>query len=152
MPLRVALVGTENSHADEIIRGLNIHPISDVARVVALVGEDNERNRKLAASGGITQVIPASTELLGSVDALIATNRDGALHREHAVPFLEAGFPVWVDKPLAASTADGPAIPEAPPGRRGPATWYSGLRGGAAGDVLAMPRAEGPGPQAVRGS
>src|SRR3954454_11256996 len=110
MPLRVALVGTENSHADEIIRGLNIHPISDVARGVALGGEDNERNRKLAASGGITQGVPASTGLRASVDALIAPNRAGALHRDHAVPSLEAVFRVWVDKPLAASTADARAI------------------------------------------
>ncbi|HEY4569836.1 MAG TPA: Gfo/Idh/MocA family oxidoreductase [Kribbella sp.] len=149
MPLRVALVGTENSHADEIIRGLNIHPISDVARVVALVGEDNERNRKLAASGGITQVVPASTELLGSVDALIATNRDGALHREHAVPFLEAGFPVWVDKPLAASTADARAILEAARRGRAPVTSYSAVRWVADADVLAVAAGEVGGLQAV---
>ncbi|MGW6201320.1 Gfo/Idh/MocA family protein [Kribbella sp. NPDC055110] len=135
--LRVALVGTENSHADEIVRHLNVDPVSGTARIVALVGADDERNRKLAATGGITELVPTSAELLGSVDALIATNRDGALHREHAVPFLEAGVPVWVDKPLAASTADARAILDA--SRRGdaPVTSYSAVRWVADADALA---------------
>lgn len=135
--LRVALVGTENSHADEIVRHLNVDPVADTARIVALVGADDERNRKLATIGGITELVPTSAELLGSVDALIATNRDGALHREHAVPFLEAGVPVWVDKPLAASTADARAILDA--SRRGgaPVTSYSAVRWVADADALA---------------
>src|SRR5690242_13046878 len=108
--LRIALVGTENSHAREIIRHLNTHPISDAARIVALVGADDEHNQALLAAGNITRLVPTSQELIGSVDALIVTNRDGALHRGHAVPFLDAGLPVWVDKPLAASTADARAI------------------------------------------
>lgn len=137
MPLRVALVGTENSHADHIVEHLNVDPVADTARIVALVGPDDERNRKLAATGGITQVVPTSVELIGSVDALIATNRDGALHREHAVPFLEAGLPVWVDKPLAASTADARAILDA--SRRGgaPVTSYSAVRWVTDADTLA---------------
>ncbi|TDO56807.1 putative dehydrogenase [Kribbella sp. VKM Ac-2571] len=137
MPFRIALVGTENSHAEHIIQHLNVDPVADTARIVALVGADDERNRKLAKIGGITELVPTSAELLGSVDALIATNRDGALHREHAVPFLEAGVPVWVDKPLAASTADARAILDA--SRRGgaPVTSYSAVRWVADADALA---------------
>ncbi|TCC27046.1 Gfo/Idh/MocA family protein [Kribbella speibonae] len=137
MPLRVALVGTENSHADHIVEHLNVDPVADTARIVALVGADDDRNRKLAAAGGITQIVPTSGELLGSVDALIATNRDGALHREHAVPFLEAGLPVWVDKPLAASTADARAILDASRRSGAPVTSYSAVRWVADADVLA---------------
>ncbi|MGW7680477.1 Gfo/Idh/MocA family protein [Kribbella sp. NPDC054772] len=137
MPLRVALVGTENSHADHIIDHLNVDPIADTARIVALVGADDERNRKLAAAGGITKLAPTSAELIGSVDALIVTNRDGAQHREHAVPFLDAGIPVWVDKPLAAGTADARAILEAAQRSGTPVTSYSAVRWVADADVLA---------------
>ncbi|GAA1561204.1 hypothetical protein GCM10009804_17570 [Kribbella hippodromi] len=136
MPLRVALVGTENSHADEIIRHLNVEEVADTARIVTLVGADDERNRALAAAGGITEIVPTSAELIGSVDALIATNRDGALHREHAVPFLEAGIPVWVDKPLAASTADARAILAAAERSGTPVTSYSAVRWVADADAL----------------
>jgi len=135
---RIALVGTENSHAREIIRHLNAHPISDAARIVALVGADDDHNRKLLADGDIHQLVPTSTELIGSVDALIVTNRDGARHREHAVPFLEAGIPVWVDKPLAASTADARAILEAAERSGTPVTSYSAVRWLADADLLAQ--------------
>ena len=126
--LRLAVVGTENSHAEEILRHLNVKRISPRARVAALVGEDDVRNRELAAMGGGLPIVPTPAELLGRVDALIVTNRDGALHRELAVPVLDAGIPVWVDKPLAASTADAEAIIAAA-GRGGaPMTSYSAVR------------------------
>lgn len=131
--MRIALVGTENSHADHIVRLLNVDRIAD-ARIVALVGDD-EKTRKLAAVGGISDVVPTSAELIGSVDALIITNRDGALHRELAVPFLEAGIPVWVDKPLAAGTADARAILDA--ARDTLVTSYSAVRWVADADAIA---------------
>jgi len=136
--LRIALVGTENSHAREIVHHLNAHPISDAARIVALVGADDDHNHSLATAGGITQLVPTSTELIGSVDALIVTNRDGARHREHAVPFLEAGIPVWVDKPLAASTADARAILDAANHTSTPVTSYSAVRWVADAETLAQ--------------
>ncbi|GAA1115881.1 hypothetical protein GCM10009630_11810 [Kribbella jejuensis] len=135
--MRIALVGTENSHADEIIRHLNAQQIAGDTRVVALVGADDERNHRLAAAGRITRIVPTAVELLGDVDALIVTNRDGALHREYAVPFLEAGVPVWVDKPLAASTADAQAILDAAKRGGAPVTSYSAVRWVADADTLA---------------
>ncbi|MFF0269771.1 Gfo/Idh/MocA family protein [Kribbella sp. NPDC004536] len=140
--MRIALVGTENSHADEIVRHLNTEQLAGDTRVVTLVGADDERNRKLAAAGGITWIVRTAVELIGDVDALIVTNRDGALHREYAVPFLEAGVPVWVDKPLAASTADAQAILDA--AKRGGAavTSYSAVRWVADADALAAARVE----------
>ncbi|WP_433675426.1 Gfo/Idh/MocA family protein [Microbacterium gorillae] len=103
----VAIVGIENSHAEEIIRYLNAPDRSGVgARVIALVAGESERTHELAALGGVERIVTDATELMGEIDALIVTSRDGALHRSLAVPFLEAGTPVWVDKPLAASVAD----------------------------------------------
>ena len=108
---RVAIVGVENSHAEEIIRYLNVEQPPDVpVRVVALVEGDDERTRALAELGGIERIVADAADLLGGIDALIVTSRDGALHRAQAVPFLEAGTPVWVDKPLAASVADAEEI------------------------------------------
>lgn len=108
---RVAIVGIENSHAEEIIRYLNVErPASVPVRVVALVAGEADRTAELAELGGIETIVGESADLLGEIDALIVTSRDGALHRAHAVPFLEAGTPVWVDKPLAATVADAEQI------------------------------------------
>ncbi|MFF9403107.1 Gfo/Idh/MocA family protein [Streptomyces sp. NPDC014744] len=126
--LCIAIVGTENSHAEEILHCLNVKRISPQVRVVALVGPDDERNRELAALGGDLPVVATSAELIDSVDALIVTNRDGAAHRAEAVPYLEAGKPVWVDKPLAASVQDARAIIEAADRGGVPMTSYSAVR------------------------
>ncbi|HEY8282145.1 MAG TPA: Gfo/Idh/MocA family oxidoreductase [Leifsonia sp.] len=127
-PLKVAIVGTENSHVDKIVDYLNVHRSSDAARIVALVGADSERNRSLAARGGIPTIVPTSGELTGAVDALIVTNRDGALHRSHAEPYLRAGVPVWVDKPLATSIEDARALVDAARAGGVPLTSYSPVR------------------------
>ena len=126
--VRIGIVGTENSHVDQIIDYLNVsHPAAG-ARVVALAGGDTERNLQLSAVGGIRAVVDSVTDLIGSIDALIVTNRDGGLHREQAVPLLEAGVPVWVDKPLAVTVEDAEAIIEAAQRTRTPLTSYSALR------------------------
>ena len=127
-PLRIGIVGTENSHAEDIINYLNVQRKSPAARIVALVGDDPARNRYLADKGGIATVAPTSHELIGAVDALIVTNRDGALHRQHAEPFLDAGIPVWVDKPLACSVDDAQAIIDAARRTSTPLTSYSAVR------------------------
>lgn len=108
--VRVGLVGVENSHADQIVRRLNVDRAHGEVRIAALVAGDRERTAQLAALGGIDDVVADIAELHGEVDALIVTTRDGATHRSLAVPFLDAGIPVWVDKPLALTTDDGEAM------------------------------------------
>lgn len=114
----VAIVGIESTHATEIVRHLNVHGAVEIpVRVAALVAGEVERTRELAELGAITRIAAEPGELLGAVDGVIVTSRDGSHHRAEAVPFLEAGIPVWVDKPLATTVADADAILEA--ARRG---------------------------------
>ncbi|SJN21547.1 putative dehydrogenase [Microbacterium esteraromaticum] len=128
-PLNVGLVGIENSHAEEIIHYLNVeHVGARGARISAIVGDGSDRADQLSRLGGIETIAETSADLLGTVDALIVTSRDGAHHRAHAVPFLESGYPVWVDKPLAASTADAEAIIAAAHRGHAPLTSSSAVR------------------------
>lgn len=124
----VGIVGIENSHATEIVRFLNAGAADVPVRVGALVAGESDRTRELAELGSIERIVDDAAALLGSVDALIVTARDGADHRHLAVPFLEAGVPVWVDKPLAASVADADAILAAAERGRAPVTSSSTLR------------------------
>jgi predicted dehydrogenase len=131
-PYKIALVGIENSHATHIIEYLNVTTRRRRAEVVALIGPDDDHMAELLELGGISQRVDdlrqAQASMIGSVDALIATNRDGGLHAQYAIPFLEAGLPVWVDKPLACSTADAELIIEAATRSGAPLTSYSPLR------------------------
>lgn len=107
---RIAVTGTESSHVDHFIRFLNLERRCGDARVTVLVGGDSARNRELAALGGIETIVDSPGAATALVDAAIVSNRDGRLHRAEATPFLEAGLPVLVDKPLAASSADAEAM------------------------------------------
>lgn len=114
---RVGIVGTENSHTDHFVRHLNVEQRHAQFRVTVLAGGDTEKNRKLAAEGGITDIVEKAEDLVDGVDVALISDRHGGLHRPNAVPLLDAGKHVFVDKPLAVTTADAEAIVDA--ARRG---------------------------------
>ena len=107
---RIGIIGTDNSHVDHFIRLLNRERRHPGNTVVALAGGSTDRNEALCQAGGIDLIVERPAELIGHVDAAIVSSRDGNLHREHATPLLDAGLPVFVDKPLAACVPDARAI------------------------------------------
>ncbi|SEE85111.1 Gfo/Idh/MocA family protein [Jiangella alba] len=126
--MRIGMVGTESSHVDHFLRLLNVERRHGDARVVALSGGDSERNRALAATGGVATIVDGPDDLVGRVDAVLICSRDGRAHRAEAMPLIEAGLPVFVDKPLAASQADALAIVDAARARAVPLYEGSALR------------------------
>lgn len=144
---RIGVVGTESSHVDQFVRFLNVEHRHGDARIVALAGGDTERNRELtAAGGGLPRVVETPGDLVGVIDAVLICTRDGREHRAEAVPLIEAGLPVFVDKPLAGSAEDAAAIVAAAQAHGVPLYSRSALRfvpglaelassGGAAGGV-----------------
>ena len=126
-PIRIGVVGTDNSHAAQIIRLFNIDRRLPHGSVVAVCGEPQAAG-ELAAQGGIDRVVAEPEGLLGLVDAAIVTDRHGALHAVHALPLIRAGLPVWVDKPFATSTADAERMLAAASEAAAPLTSYSVLR------------------------
>ncbi|MGW7285197.1 Gfo/Idh/MocA family protein [Streptomyces sp. NPDC054847] len=107
---RIGIIGTENSHVDQFVRFLNLEERHPGNRAVALVGGWTERNEALCRTGSIGLVVENPTDLIGHVDAVIVSSRDGRAHREQAEPLLAAGLPVFVDKPFAGSVADAQAL------------------------------------------
>ncbi|MFF2010029.1 Gfo/Idh/MocA family protein [Streptomyces sp. NPDC058195] len=126
--MRIGIVGTDNSHVDQIVRHLNSDAAGGDARVVALSGGRGPRNDALAATGDIARVVEAPADLLGLVDAVVVADRDGARHRDQAMPFLTAGLPVFVDKPLARTSEDARALIDAARAHDAPLTSSSALR------------------------
>lgn len=52
------------------------------------------------------EIVERPEELLDKVDAICIESVDGSVHRERARMFLEAGMPVYIDKPFTCSLAD----------------------------------------------
>lgn len=108
--MRLGLIGTDSSHAELFLDSFNAARRHPGQRIVALWGSDDERARTLAKRGGDIAVVAQPEAMLGSVDGAIVGDRHGDLHLAHAAPFLEAGLPVFVDKPLANSPRDAEAL------------------------------------------
>ena len=71
---------------------------------VTHVWTDNPAEAPLvAAVAKIPNVVARPEDVIGEVDAVIIATDDGLDHVRRARPFVEAGLPVFVDKPLATS-------------------------------------------------
>lgn len=130
---RIGILGSDNSHADRFSEILNRSdhraylPNSD-AKVVAIWGQEAERTQQVAANGLIDTVVAAPEEMLGQVDAVICVTRHGGLHRELVTPYLEAGVPVFIDKPLAVDPADAREIVRVAQAKGTPFSSFSTVR------------------------
>ncbi|MFI6299163.1 Gfo/Idh/MocA family oxidoreductase [Nonomuraea sp. NPDC050790] len=126
--MRLGLIGLDNTHADHAIRHLNVERALGDVRIVALCGGTAERTAQLSGQGGVEFGVDRPEDLIGRIDAAIVMDRDGDLHRPHAEPLLKAGVPVFVDKPLAGTSADAEAILAAAGAGGVPVTSSSALR------------------------
>lgn len=76
------------------------------ARVTHVWTQDPKISAHIAAASRIEKVVARPGEMLGQIDALLLARDDPENHVEMARPFLEAGVPIFIDKPLASHTAD----------------------------------------------
>jgi hypothetical protein len=166
--LRIGLIGLDTSHVIAFARLLN--DSSDPnhipgGRIVAAFrggSPDVEASRtrldgftrELEEKHGV-QVYATLDELCRNVDAVMLTSVDGRTHLAQALPVLEAGKPLYIDKPMAASLRDVIALFQLAEARRVPVFSSSSLRFGRqtqavrAGSIGRVWRAETAGPCAV---
>lgn len=112
---RIGILGSENSHAmafTEIFNGLKPELAGefDDIRVVAVGGKYPEESRKVAERGGIEYIVDKPEDMLGLVDAVMVTARDGRQHAPYVRPFLEAGLPAFIDKPFTRDPQEALAL------------------------------------------
>ncbi len=71
------------------------------AQVTHVWTQDRAISEHVAAAARIPTVVDEPAALLGAVDGILLARDDAEQHRAMARPFLEAGLPVYIDKPLA---------------------------------------------------
>jgi predicted dehydrogenase len=130
---KIGILGSDNSHADRFSEILNLpeHPSylpDSGAQVVAIWGQEAERTQQVAQNGKIVTIVENPTDMIGQVDAVFCVTRHGGLHRELVTPYLEAGIPTFVDKPLAVDPADARAIVAVAQQHNVPFTSFSTVR------------------------
>ena len=109
---RIGILGSENSHAMAFARIFNKTHTAQYPdiRVTAIGGNYPEESRKIFEECGLELLAEKPEDMLGKVDAVMVTARDGAAHAAFARPFLEAGIPAFIDKPITRDPGEALAL------------------------------------------
>lgn len=70
------------------------------AQVTHVWCDDPKDAEKAAAASHVPAVVENATDVIGKVDAVVIATDIGHEHVERARPFIEAGIPIFIDKPL----------------------------------------------------
>lgn len=73
------------------------------ATVTHVWSQSREVSEMIAATGGIAHIAESPADMIAHVDAVLLTRDDPENHVEMARPFIEAGLPLFIDKPLCAT-------------------------------------------------
>jgi predicted dehydrogenase len=106
-PIRIGIIGAENSHTVIFGKMFNIDKKFPGVEVTKLWGETDDFARKAAEAGKIPTIVKDPKEMLGKIDALIVDHRHATYHLEAATPFVKAGIPMFIDKPFCYRVAEG---------------------------------------------
>ena len=89
---------------------LGAQPLAQVkvpnAQVTHIWTDVLDEARLVAKASLIPHVVNQPEDVIGHVDAVFISTDDGYDHVRRARPFVEAGLPVFIDKPLAISIQD----------------------------------------------
>jgi len=76
------------------------------ATVTHVWAQTQEIASHIAKAALIPNVVKHYTDMIGVVDGILLARDDAEHHLKFAVPFLEAGIPIYIDKPLALSVVE----------------------------------------------
>jgi predicted dehydrogenase len=76
------------------------------ARVTHVWAQSPGIAESIAGATGIPHVAAQPGDMIGEVDAVILARDDPERHREMAEPFIRAGVPIFIDKPLTINRAE----------------------------------------------
>lgn len=70
------------------------------AAVTHIWTQERKISKHIAAASLIKNIVDNATDMIGKVDAVLLARDDGENHLQMAKPFIEAGVPILIDKPL----------------------------------------------------
>lgn len=126
-PIRIGIIGAENSHTIGYGKMFNLDKKFPGVEVKYVWGETEDLARTAMQKGGIPSMVKDPKEMLGKIDALIVDHRHAKYHLEAAMPFVQAGIPTFIDKPFCYRVAEGKKFLDMARERGTPVTSYSGL-------------------------
>ena len=99
MKKRIAILGCENSHANNFLKAIAENEAYSDYEVVGVYSDETEPCEKLKETFGVP-ILSSYDEVVGKIDGLIITARHGANHYKYAKPYIASGIPMFIDKPI----------------------------------------------------
>ncbi len=124
-PLRIGIIGAENSHTIGFGRMFNIDKKFPGVELTHVWGEEDKYAQAAREKGKIPNIVKDPNEMLGKIDALIVDHRHAKYHLEPAIPFIKAKIPTFIDKPFCYRVAEGKKFLELARSVGTPVTSYS---------------------------
>ncbi|MCY3763627.1 MAG: Gfo/Idh/MocA family oxidoreductase [Gemmatimonadetes bacterium] len=104
--MNIGVVGAE-THTAQLCEIVNLQRRIRGVRVSHVCGRTLSAAREAAAAGGIPHIARKPEDLIGAVDAVVVDHIHGRHHLPAAKPLLEAGLPIFFDKPFCCSRSGG---------------------------------------------
>jgi predicted dehydrogenase len=70
-------------------------------KVTHIWTQNKELSEHVASSSNIEHVVENYMDMIGQVDGILMARDDPENHKKYATPFIEAGLPIYIDKPIA---------------------------------------------------
>lgn len=115
--IRIGIIGLDTSHSPAFTKYINdksrrsmqgvkvtaAYPYGST-RIESSASRIPEYTEQVKAMG--VAIVDSLHELIDQTDAILLETNDGTLHFEQAIPVIEAGKPLFIDKPVAAGLVD----------------------------------------------
>lgn len=105
--MRIGIVGAESTHTLEIAKLINIENKIKNCSIDYVWGETSQLAYDVAASGQIPNIVDSPEDMIGKIDAVVIVHRHCKNHIPAAMPFVEAGLPIFIDKPFCYDVDEG---------------------------------------------
>ncbi len=76
------------------------------ASVTHIWTQDTNKSEHIAKASNIANIVERAEDMIPFVDAILLARDDPENHYEMALPFIKAGLPIFIDKPLALSVKE----------------------------------------------
>ena len=103
----IGIIGAENSHTVAIAKTINIDRLVSGFSVTHVWGETPDDAKDAQERGLIPNIVQEPEDMIGQVDAAIVDHRHPNYHLPAVRPLLEAGIPLFVDKPFCYRLDEG---------------------------------------------
>src|SRR5437870_3293505 len=120
-PLRAGMIGLDTSHVPAFAKIFNNPKATgDIAGIRIVAGypggtdipasRDRVKGFTEQLRGMGIEILDSIPKLLEKVDVVLLESVDGRIHLQEAIPVIQAGKPLFIDKPVAGSLPDAIAI------------------------------------------